>query len=611
MPGDAGGSSPYDLAMGLFDDIGDFVSDVADVAVDVVETVGEPFVEAVEAVGSAAGEGMEGFASATGWLGGGLGDAIDFVATTADDLSGGTLSWGLNLADDVVFDNVDYLTGGVVDFDFDDGTFGASVGIEGVMQYGASVGEHGVTAGYDTLVAGGDVGLTDQGFGISGSAGIDFGPFPHVDGHIDLNANGDVSIGGSAQGTIPTPIGFVSGDVEGGFSRTEDGAWAGNVSLDGQLTLPSGTYVGGSLDVAHQQTADGDSITSVGAGGRVGQYGVGEVGVDGKYTHAEVDGVTYDGVEGSAHASGYGFEAGVEGSYDRLETADGDVFEQGSVGGHVSGYGQGIEGSVDYKGATVDGQSTSDWSADGSINFDGEKLAGLGQTLFGESAGGLAGGLGLPDSADALVGMLGSGGTADLLGQLGGDQLAGFVNSLGAQGAADFANKLAADGNFGSLIGSGSDAVQSLLGKVAESGGLGDVLGQLDPGTTANLIGTLAAPPAPPTGITPAVETAVDDALGVATQAATDLATGVITPEVANAEMMDATAAVAAAAPVGELVTADITATTTVDAAGVTVDATANVLVEPAPVEPVDEFSQQIAAAEQVESSVDDLFEGL
>jgi hypothetical protein len=571
--------------VGFFDDIGDAFSDAADAVGDVASDVGEAVVDAADAAGSGIGEAGEWFAGASGDLGAGLGSAIDWTATALDDASFGMAGSSLNFLDDTVFDTVDYLSGGVVDVDFDDGTFSAAAGIDGIMSYGASVGEHGVTASYGTLVATGEAGLTDQGFNIGASGGIDFGPLPYAEGHIDLDANGTVSIGGEAQGTIPTPIGFVSGDLDGGFSRTPDGAWAGNLSVDGQLTLPSGTYVGGSFDVAHQQTADGDSITSVGVGGSVGQYGVGEVGADIDYTHAEVDGVTLDQVSGSAHASGYGVEAGVEGGYQRVE-AGGDVIETGGVSGHVSGYGQSAEGEVTYTGGTVGGQSFSDWSAEGSLDIDPEALREVSTSLFGEGAE-------LPASADDLVGMLGAGGTGDLLGQLGGSQLSSFVGSLAPEAAQDLANKLIADGNFGSLLGGDGAAVHDLLGKVADAGGLGDVLGQLDPGTTANVVSTLAtsSPSAMPTGAVPVA----DDVLGSAPPEA------VAAPVAATTTTPDLT--LAADPLVGEPV-----AVADVAGAAAPVDEMAPVPVVP---EPVDEFTQQIDAADQAEESVDDLFEGI
>ncbi len=94
--------------------------------------------DAAEAVGSAA-------ADAAGSAGGYVGDAVGAIGGAVDAATFGGASAALNLVDDTVFDGVDYVTGGVVDIDFDDGKFSASVGIDGVADVGASIGEHGLT----------------------------------------------------------------------------------------------------------------------------------------------------------------------------------------------------------------------------------------------------------------------------------------------------------------------------------------------------------------------------------------------------------------------------------------------------------------------------------
>ena len=63
--------------MGLFDDIGDFVSDVADVAVDVVDDVGDAVGAVVDTV-----------AAPVVAIGGGIGDVLDTVDPGVTDLIG-------------------------------------------------------------------------------------------------------------------------------------------------------------------------------------------------------------------------------------------------------------------------------------------------------------------------------------------------------------------------------------------------------------------------------------------------------------------------------------------------------------------------------------------
>jgi hypothetical protein len=570
--------------MGLFD----FVEDVGD-------AVGDAVGDVVDAAGSAIGEGVEALAEGAGDAGGFLGDAISWTANAVDTATFGFAGRTLNILDDTVFDTVDYVTRGVVDVDFDGGKFSAAAGIDGVMSASASIGEHGVT--YESSVVGGSTafGLTDEGLEVSGSAGVNFGPLPYVNGHVDLDENGTVNIGGEVQGTIPTPAGLLSGEVAGGFSRTPDGAWAGSVSADGTLTLPSGTYVGGSFDLAHQQTADGDSITMVGAGAFAGQHGVGRVGGEAAYTHAEIDGTTYDRVTGQAQASGYGFEAGVQGGYERIEQG-GDVFERGNVSGQVSGYGERIAGEANYTGGRVGGTEFSEWTTDGSSTFGADDLAKLGQVL-----GAAASEQGAPDSADALVGLLGDGGAGALLGQLGGDDLAAFVDALAPAGAQELVGKLIADGSFDDLLGTGGGAVQSLLGKVAGAGGLESVLGQLDPGSTAQLVGVLSRPgPAP-----------VDDVLGVVTATGPGAAGGV-----AGAATPDVDGMPGAGLP-GDVVGGDALTGDAFAAAGAGPEAPVGGVLDPGAAAldagPPDAGGfDRIDAAEQVEqTAVDDLFDDL
>jgi hypothetical protein len=590
-----------------------WVGDAVDAVGDVAEDVGGAFVDAAEAVGGAIGEGAEAAAQGAGIFGGALADVIDWSATAVDTATGGLAGAALNFADDTLFDTIDTLTFGAVNVDFDDGNFGVDVGVPGVATWGASMGEDGIAAHGSMGVAEFEGSLGRDGLSAGGQAGIDWGPLPYAEGHIDMGADGTVSIDGRAQGTIPTPIGLVSGEADVGFGRTPDGAWAMNVNADGTLTLPSGTYIGGGVDFAHMQNADGDNITSLGLEGRVGEHGVGEVSAGAGYTHIEQDGVTMDTVTGHAEASGYGFEAGVQGGYNRLETAGGDVFEQANVSGHVSGYGQSAEGGIDYVGGTVGGQSFGQTEYSGDVSFDADKVMSLGAQVLGDQFGG-----DMPKDANGLVGMLGDGATGNLLNSLGGD-VGSFLGSLDASSASALVDKMAGDGTIDALLGAADPtAVKGLLGKVSESGGLNDLLGSLDGATTASLVGALSAPD-PVMG---AAQDVAATAMGAATDAASAIAAGT-SPQDAAADvlgtMSDAATSAASALGSDATVTGDFTADVTIDPATgqVAVDATADVTVDAglgdplAPPAPVDDFNQQIASADQAEESVDALFDDL
>ena len=180
-----------------------------------------------------------------GWFGGVVEGVVDTVEDIADDPGG----WFADTVDEYVFDTVDFVTAGAVNIDYEDGTFSASAGIDGVASYGVSVGEDGfeMSGEFDVGIASGEVSLGDEGFTGSASAGVDWGPLPYAEGHVEVSENGDISVGGQVQGTIPTPYGIVSGSAEGGFYRNEDGSWGANVAADGSIITPAGVTVGANV----------------------------------------------------------------------------------------------------------------------------------------------------------------------------------------------------------------------------------------------------------------------------------------------------------------------------------------------------------------------------
>jgi hypothetical protein len=292
--------------------------------------------DAADAVGDAVSDAAESAYDAVSQ--GAVGDVIAGAARVVDTASFGLAGRALHATDDYVFDTVDYVTAGAVDVDFDDGRFTVGTGIDGVAHVGASIGEHGVTADTETLVGGFDFRMTDQGFLASGSAGIDWGPLPYAAGHVQLDANGDVTINGEVQGTLPTPYGVFSGEAAAGFTSTAAG-WGGYMNSQGTWHTPTGVTLGAGQHLSYQQTADGDSQFSV-------------------------------GVNGSVSYLGAGVRGGVD--YDRVQV-DGDVVQGVHVEGEVDALGMSARAEADYVHADVGGVERSDWSGD--ADFDGPSTA--------------------------------------------------------------------------------------------------------------------------------------------------------------------------------------------------------------------------------------------
>jgi hypothetical protein len=311
--------------MGWFDDLVDDVSDAA-------SDVGSSIVDAAEDVGSAAVDVAGNAGSYVGAAVGGLGAAVDAA-------TGGAASSVLNAVDDTVFDTVNYVTDGAVDINFDDGRFSASVGIPGVADVGASIGENGVTASSDTLLGSTDIGLTDQGFQFDSSGGIDWGPLPYYDGHVDVSPNGDVSVNGHVQGTIPTPYGILSGQATAGFESNQQG-WGASLDANGTLTTESGVTIGAGVQAGYAESG-GNSQTTLGLEGSVSEPGVGTIGGSVGYQSTTKDGVTVTTEQAEAHASGFGVNASAGEQYVGIDTP------QGSASQFNSGF--------DLSGPTVSG----------------------------------------------------------------------------------------------------------------------------------------------------------------------------------------------------------------------------------------------------------------
>ncbi len=550
-------AASYRRLMSWFDDVTDFVEDAADVVVDVAGdaagVVGDVADEAITAVGQAAAA---------------AGGVVTEVAGFADDMSGGMFGGFLDVADDLVFDNVDYLTGGLVDIDYDDGGFGVSLGVDGVMSFGASVGEAGVGFESTTLISGFEASATSDGLSVAGSAGIDFGPLPYAEGHLDITPTGDISVGGEFQGTVPTPWGMLSGAGSGGFVKTDAGyAVAGDI--DATLTLPSGAQVGGGLSGNVSVEADGDTSYGVGANAFVGQAGVGRVGVGFEHQHLEQDGNVFEQTSANASASGFGMsaQAGVE--HTEVELTDGRSFSN-------------TETSADVQG------------------FDSDSILQLGAQLLG------AAGVDVPTDANGLLEALGADGMGDLVGALtDGGQLDSFVSSLGADGISGLIGKAVDGGVVHDLLGSlGDDAIGSVLGQLSEAGGLGDVLGALDADATAGLVSRLVsgAAPAPAQPTETAALAAIDDGLDA------DVL-GEMTYETSAAAGSFDAAPPLSVTPI-DMAVADPQLDEWTGGTDLTAYEPAPVETAPAPEEPT-EFDSAVAAADSVAVEADALFDDL
>jgi hypothetical protein len=301
--------------------------DIVDAASDFAADVGSSVADAAEMVADAA-------VDVAGNAGGYVGDAVSAVTSVADVATFGGASAILNAVDNTVLDGVDYVTGGVVDIDIDDGTLSASIGIDGVAEVGASIGEHGVTTSADAFLASTDLAVTDEGLKFDSSGGIDIYPLPAYDGHMQVSPDGEIAINGHVQGTVPTPYGLLSGHADGGFVRTDQG-WGTYIDADGTLLLPSGTSIAAGINAGYMESGD-NSQTTFGVHGSVTEPGVGTIGGSFGYQSVTQDGVTVTSQTAEAHAAGFGAQVQASESYVGIDTPEGS-FSQTTTDFDASG----------------------------------------------------------------------------------------------------------------------------------------------------------------------------------------------------------------------------------------------------------------------------------
>ena len=407
---------------------------------------------------------------------------------------------------------------------------------------------------------------------------------------------------------LPADLGGLVKSVSDAADGDFDGL-LGNATdfLGGQLGLDTGA-LSGAIGWAGQ-VAEGDY------GGALGGIATTVLGGD---AGGFVGGLTNNLMGGGLGEAGFGGLADFGlGQLEDLVPGAGDV-----VGGFLDGAdpgsmldstlsGLGLPTSLGEVGAI----------AESVTGFDVSSLSGLGESL----------GLDLPDSLadlDSFVGSLGSGQAASVLEHLGAGGLDGFVESLGSQGASSLVNRFVEDGTFGDLLESaGAGTLQGLVGKLSDAGGLQDTLSQLDPTQTADLVQKLldtspaaTAAAAVAAGVPTAVTDAVGDTADALGTAGVDALTG-LDPIAAtdtgmglDSGMPDATLPDVGGDALG-IGTDDLMAPLDTAADALAADPLADVMPDPVAVEPEpvvpDAIDTAVQTGDQVQESVDDMFDGL
>jgi hypothetical protein len=469
--------------MGWISDIGDFVEDTAGAVVDtVVENVIDPAIAAAEAAAEAAVAAAEAIAAEAAAAAATVAEAVVDVGAALGTAAADAGDWALTVADDYLFDSVEYITGGALAIDYTGGDLSATVDY-GIASVGVSVGESGLggTVGLDIGIASAEVSIDDDG-DVSSAAqvGIDTGggPLAPVAGHLTINDEGTIDIGGRAQGTIPTPIGALTGEIEGGFHHQPDGSWGAYGDAEGTLLTPTGVTVNAGGEISYEVEADGDEVFSTGGHVGVGYVGGPAVEVGGEYHRIEDDGTVTEGGSGYVEGEGYGLGGRVEAGYDRVEDADGNVTETYTGGIEASGYGVEVEASGEYERAeTADGTVTETYSSQ--VGASGYGLGGQagGSSTESTTADGVT-----TSSSDAWVDVDGLDTdalmtTAQQFTGAAADTTAGVVGGPVAT-VAETVTNLAGSGDLSEAISTmadtGGQSVSEIAGNLAESGNFDD-----------------------------------------------------------------------------------------------------------------------------------------
>ncbi len=328
--------SVSDAASSAYDSAASAASDAYDSA---AAAVTEAVDSAYESAASAASSAYDSAASA-------VHDVVDQVSSGAGEAG----DWLLSAANDYVFAPVNYVTDGAVDLHYADGAFSAKVGVDGIAQAGIAYSSADGFSAHGEVHAGvvdASIDYDDSGFGASFAAGVDYGPLPYAEGHVHVSDDGEVSVGGKVQGTIPTSAGLLTGSVEGDFAQHADGSWSASGAAEGTLYEPDGTAISAGAHVAYSEEADGDSSFS--AGGHVAvDTATGEhLGAGVEYSDVVADGVETEQVGGYVEAGFEDTSARIGGSYTTVDDGQGHVTEQWAAEASATVEGMDL-GTVDF-----------------------------------------------------------------------------------------------------------------------------------------------------------------------------------------------------------------------------------------------------------------------
>ena len=353
--------------MGLFDYFEDAVDAVGDAVGDVAEAVGDVAEDVGEAVGDAAGAVVDTAGDVVGGTAAAVAGALDAGITAVDTATGGVVGEVLNVVDDVVLDSIDVVTFGVVDVDMDDGTLSAKFGMGDSLSAGGSIGRDGVRMDWEVIAGKAGGGLTDEGFDLELEGGVDIEGLPYLNLDVDVAPDGDIKASGEIQGTLPTPIGVLSGEAEGSVVRTEEET-AIHLEGDGKLVTPGGTTIKGQVDTTYIDNPEGSHF-SIDVAGSVTEPGVGTAGGGIVYSRTEKDGDVVETAHAEAYAQGHGVKVGAGVDYARIER-DGNVLEKFEAEASAQGYGISAQAEADHMSATIDGQQHAEWETDTNVDVD-------------------------------------------------------------------------------------------------------------------------------------------------------------------------------------------------------------------------------------------------
>ena len=257
--------------VGALQDLGNIITDpigavegafgsVMDYGSGLVEGVGGVVMGVGGAAYDLAGDALDTSLGLLGQAGGIAGEVIGAAGGLVNAATGGYAEDALNFIDDNVLDNVDYLTGGLINVDYDNGGLSASVGVDNLLSVGGSIGADGITASADAPLLGVDVGLT----GDHGATVLLDENIPGVDIPYDAQLGVGVSADGGA-GVIAM-VEVAGRDIAVGIA----GDYDDDISLDQAQALG-----GGSSARMATPTPEGAPVTQEMANGNVGRAALG------------------------------------------------------------------------------------------------------------------------------------------------------------------------------------------------------------------------------------------------------------------------------------------------------------------------------------------------